>query len=361
MKEWEIDVPIIGNIYRAAEKIVRYFNGLGVRFSTNGWDSERHWLQRAWTLQEIANENTTINGGIPRDDGQVILNIEGKVSGKVIKLRSALRPVIKLAAQVDSRLGCEVYELAREMNRRYASNPLDKLSGLFYLLGTTHLPCYDAHIPSENVWRRSFYLLPIERAVEILFDFPYRGSDKQWFPCWAQFLDWPERDPEYEHMRSRSSTDSIKKNILLDSPSFFISNIWAIPNIVLSKSPKQNEYKVKINDRFFSFYLPYLSQKPIINTGDQSVFTLAAIDLGHAHNWVVCEAVGKRAGKDVGLVPAKAHLHSDVDGTDVHFKEVAEVNILKKVGVIRTDTCSELMVGGVLGTSLLQKMDCLFV
>ena len=55
-EEWRLDVPTIGNIYRAAKKIVRYFNGLGVCFSNGGWDDLRHWLQRAWTLQEIADE-----------------------------------------------------------------------------------------------------------------------------------------------------------------------------------------------------------------------------------------------------------------------------------------------------------------
>ena len=135
-EEWKLDVPTIGNIYRKATKIVRYFNGLGVRFSSNSWDDSRHWLQRAWTLQEITTENATINRGIPRDQCQVFLNSQGKVSGKVIKLRSAICPVIQLAAQVDSPQGCE---LAREMTKRHASKPVD---GLFNLLCTTKLPCY---------------------------------------------------------------------------------------------------------------------------------------------------------------------------------------------------------------------------
>ena len=99
----------------------------------------------------------------------------------------------------------------------------------------------------------------------------------------------------------------------------------------------------------FGFYLPYLSQTPI-NVQDQPVFTLAIAiaDLGHAHayNWVVCRAVGKRVGADVGLVGRN---------------RVAEVNVLTKVGVIRTDACSDLLVGGENGNSLLKKMDCLFV
>ena len=80
---------------------------------------------------------------------------------------------------------CEVYELARETTKRHASKSVDKLSGLFYLLYTTKLPCYDEKMTSEGFWRQRFHL-PVERKAEILFDFLYRGSDKQLFPTWAQ-------------------------------------------------------------------------------------------------------------------------------------------------------------------------------
>ena len=104
----------------------------------------------------------------------------------------------------------------------------------------------------------------------------------------------------------------------------------------------RSEYKVEIRKRVFNFFLPYLSQTPI-SIKDQRIFTLATMEIGHAHNWVVCEAVGKRVARDVGL------------GGE------AQVNVLKKVGLMRTDSCSELLVGGSNGASLLQTMDCLFV
>ena len=137
-------LPItIGNVYRAATKIVCYFNGLGVRFSNDGWDDSRHWLQRAWTLQEIAFQSNTIDGGTPRDRGYIFLNSKGKISGKVTTLRDAIRPITRLATQVRSQHGCEVYELVRERSKRHASTPVDKISGLFYRLRTMKLPCYD--------------------------------------------------------------------------------------------------------------------------------------------------------------------------------------------------------------------------
>ena len=326
-EEWKLDVPTIGNIYRRAAGIVRYFNGLGVCFSSNGWDNPRHWLQRAWTLQEIAAENTTINGGVPRDLGQVFLNSQGEFFGKVMKFRNAIRPVIQLAAEVDSPHGCEVYELAQEMTRRYATNPVDKLSGLFYLLGTTKLPCYDELVTGEDIWGQCFHLLPDERKAEILFNFPYRGSDKQWFPTWAQVLDWPVRDPECDHMRSYGL-----KNVMSVPEEMFFSNIWTIPNAVFYETGRPGEYEVKTDHGLLSlyFYLPYLLQEPISVQG-RSVFTLATTDLGHAHNWLVCRAIGKWVWTN-------------------------EVNVLHKVGVVRTDSCGELSAAG-----LLRKMDCLFV
>ena len=337
VEEWKLDVPTIGNVYRAATNIVRYFNGLGVPFRTQGWDGPRHWLQRAWTLQEIADENTTINGGIPRDEGKVLLNTSGEVLGKVIKLRSALRPVLELAAQVDCASGCELYELAREMSRRHATQPVDKLAGLFYLLRTTKLPCYDAKKTSEDIWKQCFYLLPLEQKAQILFTFPYRASEEQWFPTWAQVLDWPVRDPEYYHIRPSISLGFIKA--IPEEVPLFINNIQTISNATLIETDNPSEYQVKINNSLFSFYQPYLLQKPI-NIEDHPVFTLAAIQLGHGHNWLVCRAA------------TKYHWV----GADVVDLGVAEFKILKKVGVLRTDTSSELLVRG-----LVQSVDCLFI
>jgi len=136
--EWKLDVPTIGSIYRAAAGIARYFNGHGQAFSKNGWDDPRHWLRRAWTLQEIRSENTTYNAGIlHKTSAHTVLNTESVVNGKLTTLRQALHPVVKLAAQADSSSGCSVYELVQQMAKRHATQPTDKVAGLFYLLRTT--------------------------------------------------------------------------------------------------------------------------------------------------------------------------------------------------------------------------------
>ena len=190
------------------------------------------------------------------------------------------------------------------------------------------------------MWKQCFHLLPTERKAEILFDFPYRGSDQQWFPTWAQVLGWPTRDPEYAHIRSQSSQELV--TYIPGETSLIIRDLWIIPEAVLYKTDYQGEYRVEIGKRQYGFYLPYLQQNDI-DTQDQSVFTLATMHLGHAYNWVVCKAGGKRVVRDV-------------DHT-----WVVQVIVLKKLGVMRTDSCSDLSVGGKNGASLLQKMNCLFV
>ena len=101
-----------------------------------------------------------------------------------------MQPILGLAAQLETPGGCTVYKLAREMANPVASYPTNKVCGLFYLLG----PTYDEAVGEEFAWRQCFYVLPFPGKLEILFDFPYRGTS-QWFPTWEQLMKWPQRRP----------------------------------------------------------------------------------------------------------------------------------------------------------------------
>ena len=73
LEEWKVDVPTIGAIYTnpdpdgiyGAGPIVIFMNGLGRPFQDGGWASERHWLRRAWTLQETPPLNRCLIAGLP--------------------------------------------------------------------------------------------------------------------------------------------------------------------------------------------------------------------------------------------------------------------------------------------------------
>lgn len=64
IKEWQVDVPTIGMIYVGVQGVPYYLNGLGrplvgklmeidKKDGTISSFSDRHWLNRAWVLQEI--------------------------------------------------------------------------------------------------------------------------------------------------------------------------------------------------------------------------------------------------------------------------------------------------------------------
>ena len=89
LQEWEVDVPTIGAIYSNLEKdssiykggpIVIFMSGLGRPFRDEGWASERHWLRRAWTLQETPVLNQCLIAGLP---GGVNYEWQGSNSGSL--------------------------------------------------------------------------------------------------------------------------------------------------------------------------------------------------------------------------------------------------------------------------------------
>ena len=71
--EWKVDVPTIGAIYSdlgnlsiyCEGPIVIFMSGLGRPFRDEGWASERHWLRRAWTIQETPALSHCLIAGLP--------------------------------------------------------------------------------------------------------------------------------------------------------------------------------------------------------------------------------------------------------------------------------------------------------
>ena len=77
LEEWKVDVPTIGAVYSNLDDyslcdggpIVIYMSGLGRPFRDEGWDSNRHWLRRAWTLQESPVLSKCLIAGLPGERG----------------------------------------------------------------------------------------------------------------------------------------------------------------------------------------------------------------------------------------------------------------------------------------------------
>ena len=369
--EWKLDVPTIGNVYRVAQGIVRYFNGLGRPFSPEGWDSDRHWLRRAWTLQEIKTENSTINGGIHRGRGSTgsisnIMNIYGMMVGQTMTLRRAIQLVLKLAEDADSQNGCSLYALVREMSQRKATQNTDKVAGLVYLLRLTQLPTYDGDAKENDVWARCFHMLPLARKIELLFDFPYRSAKQHWFPTWSELMTWPEvnsdcgyspaRRPDREGPEIQDFVDLTESKEVSTGGSLLISDIWALSQCHVTRNLV--DYEVEVKTKVYGFYGPYVSQNPIDITplsGQQREFTIATADLRNSSNWVVCEVVKK-------LKVRCKEKEACESGKDLRQSSEIEVEVLRKVGVLRTDFCGEMLAGVSTGDgAALRRIHALFV
>ncbi|KAF8449737.1 hypothetical protein BDZ91DRAFT_97377 [Kalaharituber pfeilii] len=92
------------------------------------------------------------------------------------------------------------------MARRFASHPLDKLSGLMFLydgLREDGLPIYDRSLPIEEIWAGQVQRTAAhqadsvtearakEYALDLLYSFPH-PSGKHWIPSWRQVMAFPD-------------------------------------------------------------------------------------------------------------------------------------------------------------------------
>lgn len=192
----------------------------------------------------------------------------------------------------------------------------------------------------EELWTLSFVFLPDARKIEILFDFLYRGLDGRWFPAWRQMLEWPDRDPDYEHAAahlSHISQELVTGIALWPAPtsSFIIPNVWTLSHAVIGSAENFEDYEVTLGDGLLiGFDSPYRYQEPIITPGQKLVCTLVTLEVGPRHNWLVCEESS----------------YGD-----------SEIRVLKKRALLRTDSCSEILAGLHNVMPMLEQVHCMFV
>lgn len=196
--EHMIDVPTIGNVYQLAQGTIRYMNGLGNPISASDWAGRKHWLNRAWTLQEVKLPEDTLEGGLLSDiypdlpsavKGPNPLEIWGSMRGNEVQLRSLVKPLEKIAkeaAEVGGR-GCSVIELLDQMRRRYSTSDTDKITGMNYLLRSPALPAYLKDQSTASAWLEAIKSMRTEVHIELLFNFPLaKGRNEGDVDEWGQ-------------------------------------------------------------------------------------------------------------------------------------------------------------------------------
>ncbi|KZV74377.1 hypothetical protein PENSPDRAFT_708710 [Peniophora sp. CONT] len=201
-KEWEIDVPTIGAIYRSCWFTVFYLNGLGRPFEENDLDDARHWFNRAWTMQEWCHSHDLptamgshmLLGGVTENSPRFYISRLYSPSDDYTKRLSERMSDSNASAATNN-----ILKAAAMMNRRKAEREVDKLAGLAYFVCGETQPVFDATKSVEDAWR-SFIdcLIPRARA-QLLFIFPVAGDgDFKWTPSWQQLLG--EAEPVIAHL-----------------------------------------------------------------------------------------------------------------------------------------------------------------
>ncbi|KLO14817.1 hypothetical protein SCHPADRAFT_939235 [Schizopora paradoxa] len=196
-EEWKIDLPTIGVVFSAyASNVVRYMNGLGRALEPLGWEHDRHWLRRAWTLQET----------LP---GSVIVGIpEGmKDPRKVVSLDSD-RCLGDILAPLDEEEDVtRSTNLFRAMSNRISTNPVDKVYGIAMMLCTESLPVYNGGVDPELAWSSCVEHFPIFALYRMLF-LPTNPMRKQKLPL-ASSASW--RPSWYELQNSETGVAFVEK------------------------------------------------------------------------------------------------------------------------------------------------------
>ncbi|KIP08992.1 hypothetical protein PHLGIDRAFT_39342, partial [Phlebiopsis gigantea 11061_1 CR5-6] len=182
--EWKLDVPTIGGVYHAGRdrNIVCYFSGLGRPFTVEeGFvQNPRHWLNRAWTLQEtraswIVGGETSTSPAAPKGHGDTAGDMFYEMLDNVTMLFADRPPNVLLVLAA--------------MQKRDSVNPVDKVAGLGYILRSTSLPIYKENESVEDAWTRLIENMDDRFRGDMLFLYPTRGDGtSQWRPSWSQIM-----------------------------------------------------------------------------------------------------------------------------------------------------------------------------
>ncbi|KAF8417281.1 hypothetical protein EV426DRAFT_623803 [Tirmania nivea] len=184
--EQRIDVPTIGNVYLLAQKVIRYLNGLGrppQPIDDIPWDklSDRHWMRRAWTLQEVSSTYATLNGGLYEPETPEQQATRERIESQVNALRDQLKPGGSIG----------VLHVVREQMRFRASvSEVDKIAGLNYLFESSRLPVYNPTEDQDDAWASSVRELRYPLKLELLFNSPHPAEKgtPSWAPSWGSMM-----------------------------------------------------------------------------------------------------------------------------------------------------------------------------
>lgn len=202
-EEWEVDIPIIGSIYTHAKTVVYYYSGLGLPFQIGDVEYGRHWLKRAWTLQEHRSQGWV--AGMSKHTPR----LPHLGDRWYIPTDDSVREFCQRMARLPNHKGTfgrgrSFLHIVDEMRSRFAheDSEIDRIAGLVsFSGGTLHgiltqkhtKPTYILGEKPENAWQRLVQWLNNEERGDIMFYTPEAGPGTKespaWCPTWQQAME----------------------------------------------------------------------------------------------------------------------------------------------------------------------------
>lgn len=279
LKEWRLDVPTLGHIYRRDryQTTIIYFNGLGLPLDARSdvFTSSRHWFNRVWTLQE-ANANW-LPGGLHA-------GFSGADSSGKVLFAKHLEKTLQLARLERS----SILQLLQAIRARPGfSTEVDRVAALAYFLQCPTLPIYDPGMKAEAAWSLLIENMDGRHLTDLLFRYPAPGPIHSWRPSWEQAMATTLSPP------ANTSTVYAPHEILTyyhryrpelgyrqDTDAYFHS-AYVVENCKILGN------KVHVENREYSIATNY-------NGGYDTGVKLALVGVAELSLWIVGEIVGKR-------------------------------------------------------------------
>ncbi len=199
-EEWKLDVPTIGVVYQSFKfpfvepAVVCYLSGLGRPCSLKEGDlnSDRSWFRRAWTLQEVGTTRV-IAGDTP--DGPLHVKPMDKDGNYETELLTRFHKQLQSMGSIMDIFS--VFAALKDMQNRVSTNPLDKVAGLTFCLGSQMIPSYDETQSLEKAWTALVNSMHTSSQGRLFSLYPEPGNaGTKWRPSWEQAMMTPLPDHE---------------------------------------------------------------------------------------------------------------------------------------------------------------------
>ncbi|KAF8446950.1 hypothetical protein BGX38DRAFT_615525 [Terfezia claveryi] len=206
--EWKTDVPTIGGIYRQANQVYVYLNGIGKPCSGDEkvWRDSNHWTRRAWTLQEWVVSPAGLKPLLMGVSGEVLNSreIDGALQQALVERLTIARALPDINSTIQDSSSCR--DLIGRISQRSCSNEVDKIAGLLHFFSEKALPALPVYKPyetAEEAWYRLINALanPWRFALSMAL-WQQVERQGQLYPSWDAVLHIPERGDSYAESHS---------------------------------------------------------------------------------------------------------------------------------------------------------------